>query len=93
MISYKQPGQYSAQSGKLSNLCLLTEYLIFIDQRTFLALVHLWKFPQGHVTAYVIVYGQLAVHSIVIIFYKKPYPNYLTRSQDNMLNNFFNIQG
>ena len=53
----KWAGHYSAQSGKLSNLCFLTRYQKLIGQRTFFALGSSLEISQGHVTAFVIIYG------------------------------------
>ena len=51
-------GHYSVQSGKLSNLCFLTEYRTLTGKRTFFTLGSFLEISQGHVTAYVIIYGQ-----------------------------------
>ena len=48
----------SAQSGKLGNLCFLTGYRTLTGQITFFALGSFLEIPRGHVTAYVIIYGQ-----------------------------------
>ena len=43
-------GHYSAQSGKLRNLCFLTGYQKLIGQRTFFALGSSLEMSQSHVT-------------------------------------------
>ena len=53
-IKSNQAGNYSVQSGKLSNLCFLIGYRILIGQRTFFALGSSLEIPQGHVTICVI---------------------------------------
>ena len=58
LILYCQAGHYSAQSGKLSNLCFLTGYRTLTGQKTFFALGSFLEISQGHVTAYVIICGQ-----------------------------------
>ena len=56
-VRLEQTGHYFAQSGKLSNFCFLIGYQTLIDQRTFSILGSSLEIPQGHVTAYLIIYG------------------------------------
>ena len=51
-------GHYSTQSGKLCNLCFLPGFWLLTGQRTFFAQGSFLKIPQGHMTAYVIIYDQ-----------------------------------
>ena len=54
---YFKAGHYSAQSGKLNNLCFIAGYRTLIGQKIFYTLGSSLEILQGHVIVYVTTYA------------------------------------